>query len=239
MPAKFARTLTGHARSEQANRRLGLVLAFVAGALNAGGFLAVGAYTSHVTGTVSAMTDNLALGQFELVLHGAGALLAFLLGAICCAFMVNHARRRDLHSVYALPLLLEAGLILVFGLLGPRLALVPGLLLPITLLLLCFVMGLQNAVVTKASNAVVRTTHMTGVVTDLGIELGRRLAGAGGEDRRLSLLAGLLACFLLGGTAGAFGFKAVGYVSTLPLALLLALLAAVPAVDDLKRVTSA
>ena len=42
MPARFARSLTGHARSEQANRRLGLVLAFVAGALNAGGFLAVG-----------------------------------------------------------------------------------------------------------------------------------------------------------------------------------------------------
>jgi hypothetical protein len=92
---------------------------------------------------------------------------------MCCAVLVNFARRKAMASVYALPLLLESGLILCFGLLGARLATYEGLLLPFTVVLLCFIMGLQNAVVTKLSGAVIRTTHMTGIVTDLGIELGK------------------------------------------------------------------
>ncbi|MFN4116003.1 MAG: DUF1275 family protein, partial [Inhella sp.] len=79
----------------------------------------------------------------------------------------------------------------------------------------------------------------TGIVTDLGIELGRALYPSRGADAvradrgRALLLAGLLTAFLGGGLAGAFGFKAYGYASTLPLALLLGLLALVPALDDL------
>ena len=245
MPTDFARFLVGRHRTVAANRQLGFVLAFVAGAINAGGFLAVQQYTSHVTGMVSAVADNLALGQLGLVVDGVVGVLAFLLGAMCCAIMVNFARRRAMASEYALPLLLEAALILCFGLLGARLSQFEGLLVPFTVVLLCFIMGLQNAVVTKLSQAVIRTTHMTGIVTDLGIEFGKLVYWNQGPntdpalhvraDRaRIAVLAGLLGCFLAGGIAGAFGFKALGYVFTVPLAVLLAVLALVPAIDDLR-----
>jgi uncharacterized membrane protein YoaK (UPF0700 family) len=102
---------------------------------------------------------------------------------------------------------------------------------------------LQNALVTKLSHAEIRTTHMTGIVTDIGIELGKLLYwnADGGTTRpkvvanreRLALLSGLLASFFLGGVAGALGFKHVGWLSTVPLAVLLVLLAIVPALDDL------
>jgi uncharacterized membrane protein YoaK (UPF0700 family) len=262
---EYARFLLGHARSEQANRQLGTALAFVAGAINAGGFLAVGQYTSHVTGMISAVGDNLALAQLGLVVDGLVAVLAFLLGATCCSLMVNYGRRRNWSSAYALPLLLEAALILCFGLLGPQLSGYQGLLLPFTVVLLCFIMGLQNAVVTKLSHGVVRTTHMTGVTTDLGIELGRLLywnraqshAGQApdtndGPDtlppthppllppvranrQRMAALAALLGAFVLGGVVGAFGFKFIGYLFTLPLAFSIAALAIVPGLDDLRR----
>lgn len=243
MPAAYARFLTGRQRSVAANRQLGWVLAFVAGAINAGGFLAVAQYTSHVTGMVSAFADQLVLGQLALAVDAVVAVLSFLCGAICCALMVNFARRQGLASEFALPLLLEAALILCFGLLGAQLASFERLLIPFTVVLLCFIMGLQNAIVTKLSNAVIRTTHMTGIVTDLGIELGRliywnRRADAGPEVRadreRLAVLGGLLACFVAGGLSGAWGFKQVGYSFTVPLAVLLALLAAVPMLDDLR-----
>src|SRR5438034_546452 len=61
MPLPYLRKLTGKDRSATTNRQLGLSLAFVGGAANAGGFLAVGQYTSHMTGVVSAMADDLAL----------------------------------------------------------------------------------------------------------------------------------------------------------------------------------
>lgn len=243
MPIAFARQLTGADRTQRGNRYLGLLLAAVAGALNAGGYLAVRQYTSHVTGTVSSVADNMVLGHWALVVDGVVGVLAFLLGAMTCAVLVNFARRRHLRSEYAIALLLEASLILLFGLMGARLAHNEALFIPATVALLCFIMGLQNAVITKLSSAVIRTTHMTGIVTDLGIELGKlmyfnRAADAGEQvlaDRdRLKVLGGLLACFLAGGVLGAYGFQSLGYVSTVPLAIVLAALAVVPAYDDLQ-----
>lgn len=67
MPIKYARRLTGSERSRHANRHLGFALAFVAGAANAGGFLAVQQYTSHMTGIVSAMADNLVLPSSTVI----------------------------------------------------------------------------------------------------------------------------------------------------------------------------
>lgn len=241
----YVRTLTAQARSARANRHLGFALAGVAGAMNAGGFLAVHQYTSHMTGIVSAAADNLALGAGDLVLDALGAILSFLLGAACTALLVNYGRRRGLAAEYALPLLLEAVLLLGFGMLGARLAAVEGLFVPATVMLLCFTMGLQNALVTKLSHAEIRTTHMTGIVTDIGIELGKLLYWNVDQSpqqhpvrvnrQRLRVLGLLALNFFGGGVLGALGFKYLGYLATLPLALLLVLLAAVPALDDLSR----
>jgi len=243
MPVNYFRSLTGLQRTADANRHLGFALAFVAGAANAGGYLAVHQYTSHMTGIVSSMADNLALGNADVVLSGAGGLLSFLTGAACCAVMVNYARRARMHSQYAFPLLLEALLLIGFGVLGSRLEAIGGLFVPATVMLLCFIMGLQNAVITKLSGAEIRTTHVTGIVTDLGIELGKLMYWNGAQssvhprivaDRsRLRMLALMVSCFFVGGLAGALGFKHIGYLSTLPLALILIVLAAVPAWDDL------
>ncbi|OON62229.1 hypothetical protein B0920_01730 [Massilia sp. KIM] len=248
MPIHYARSLAGDDRSPSANRHLGVALAFIAGAINAGGFLAVRQYTSHMTGIVSSLADRLVLGEGALVLGALGAILSFLLGAAATAVMVNYVRRQGLSCAYALPLLLEAVLLLVFGVLGARLAGIDAPVLPavpLTVMLLCFIMGLQNAVITKVSQAEIRTTHMTGIVTDLGIELGKLMYwnADGGALRpkvlanrtRLALLLSLLAAFLVGGLAGALGFKYLGYLSTVPLAAFLCLLAIVPAADEALR----
>ncbi len=246
MPIDYARSLTGRERSARANRQLGIALAFVAGATNAGGFLAVQQYTSHMTGIVSAMADNVALGAYDIVLAGLGALVSFMAGAACSAVMVNYARRRRMHSEYALPLLVEAFLLLGFGLMGARLSRIEGLFVPLTVMLLCFIMGLQNAVITKLSNAEIRTTHITGIVTDIGIELGKLAYwnGSRSDDRprvlsdrpRLIILSLLALSFFAGGVTGALGFSYLGYVSTVPLAIVLISLASVPAYDDLSVV---
>jgi uncharacterized membrane protein YoaK (UPF0700 family) len=243
VPIHYARSLLGPARSPRANRHIGVALAFVAGAINAGGFLAVHQYTSHLTGAISSAADNLALGAWDLALDGLGAVLSFLLGAACTALAVNYGRRRRLASEYALPLLLEAILLLAFGVLGGRLAAVDALFVPATVMLLCFMMGLQNALITKLSQAEIRTTHMTGIVTDIGIELGRMaywnrdpaLPKVAANRARLRLLVSLLLGFFAGAVIGALGFKHLGYLATLPLAGLLCALAIVPAVDDLRR----
>ena len=117
------RGFTSLQRTPQTDLKLGSVLAFVAGATNAGGFLAVGQYTSHMTGMVSSVADHLVLGELTLALAGAGAVLAFLLGAMTTAWLVNWGLRRELRSAYGLPLMLEASLLLVFGLFGAAISL--------------------------------------------------------------------------------------------------------------------
>jgi uncharacterized membrane protein YoaK (UPF0700 family) len=241
MPIQLSRRLAGRERTPRSDRQLGCVLAFVAGATNAGGFLAVHQYTSHMTGIVSAMADDLALGSYDPVLAGLVALLSFVAGAMVTAVLVNYARQRRLASEYALPLILEASLLLCFGMLGARLARIDGLFVPATVMLLCFIMGLQNALITKLSRAEIRTTHITGIVTDIGIELGKlfyRNAPSAtprvvSNRQRLAILTMLATSFFTGSVVGALGFKHGGYVATVPLALLLIAIAIVPAIDDL------
>lgn len=241
------RGFTALQRTPQADLKLGTVLAFVAGAANAGGFLAVGQYTSHMTGMLSSLADNLVLGQFVLVGAGLASVLAFLFGAMCTAWLVNWGMRRQLRSAYGLPLLIEAVLLLVFGLFGAAMSLWHTVILPVTVVLLCFIMGLQNAVITKISQARIRTTHVTGLVTDLGIELGKLLyvnrhadvQPVRADRERLRVHAQLVLSFLSGGVAGALGFKHLGYVSTVPLALMLLLLVLRPALDDWQRLRAA
>ena len=243
MPIVYLRRLTGRERSQAANRELAHYLAFIAGATNAGGYLAVEQYTSHMSGIVSAMADNLAAGGVQVALAGLSAVVAFTAGAALTALMVNWGRRRERESEYALPLMAEAALLVCFGLLGGSLEKDRLFLVPATVILLCFTMGLQNAIITKISNAEIRTTHVTGMVTDIGIELGKliywnqrqRSTEVLADRDKLRLLGSLVGLFFLGGVVGALGFRRLGFQSVLPLALLLVVLAIVPLLDDVRE----
>ncbi len=230
-------------RTPENNVRLGVTLSFVAGATNAGGFLAVGQYTSHMTGVLSSVADSLVLGQASLALAGLAALIAFTLGAMTTAWMVNWGLRRQLQSAYGRPLLLEAALLLVFGLFGTGIDFFAPLFVPLTVLVLCYIMGLQNAVITKISHAEIRTTHITGLLTDLGIELGKlfyinrrtREHLVEGNRKKIRLHLSLITSFFFGGVMGALGFKHIGFISTLPLAVFLILLVWRPVFNDARH----
>jgi uncharacterized membrane protein YoaK (UPF0700 family) len=149
---------------------LAVVLPGVAGAVNASGFFAVGQYSSHVTGNLARMGDEFAVHNHRIAYDYLMMVGAFLGGAVLATALVEAARRAA-RSRYTLSLFVEAILLAVVatGLLAfpePRSSEVKLWLA----VLLCCAMGLQNALVTRISGAVVRTTHMTGVVTDLGIE---------------------------------------------------------------------
>jgi uncharacterized membrane protein YoaK (UPF0700 family) len=240
------RFLTSHHRAPSTNRALGLLLALNAGALNAGGFLVLKMYTSHMTGFASQLADGLVLGGTKLVLNACGAILAFLSGAAVCAILVNWGRQHHMHGVYALPLLLEAALLFPFGVAGAvTLGWSTPFAIPLTVLLLSFIMGLQNAVASKTSGGSIRTTHMTGNITDLGMELGKMLywnrrgrawgALVRHNRQRLRMTGGLVAMFVAGGVLGALGFKHVGFICVVPLAVLLMALSLPPLIRDLPR----
>jgi uncharacterized membrane protein YoaK (UPF0700 family) len=239
----ISRLEAGVVRNSHNNLWLAVLLSFVAGATNAGGFLAVGLYTSHVTGLFSSIADNLILGNILLTLGAVTAVVAFLLGAMTTAMLINWGLRAKLQSAYGLPLLLEAFMLLVFGVFGASIKSISILLAPVTVVILCFIMGLQNALITKISKSEFRSTHLTGVVTDLGIELGKLVyindnaisTKVLANRPKLRALIWLLCSFMVGGVVGALAFKYLGYTMTLALALMVIVPAIAPVMADAKK----
>ncbi|EHL97925.1 hypothetical protein HMPREF9946_03847 [Acetobacteraceae bacterium AT-5844] len=207
----------GDERSLAVDRHLAWWLAGIAGGLNAAGFYAVGLYSSNMTGNVSALADHVALADFSTGLLFLAIVCTFILGAAISALLINAGRRRGLAGIYAYSILAEA--VLLAGLAMVDLWLTGGGRGPLLVFGLAFLMGLQNAVVTRLSNARVRTTHVTGMVTDIGIELGNLLDNAWHRRRRdveefnrekLRLHAETVLCFLAGGILGVLAYREVG-----------------------------
>ena len=216
------------------------MLTAIAGILNSVGFVAVATYTSHMTGIVASMADAAVLHAPGLVGTGLLALAMFILGAVVCALVFNWGRVNGLRSRYANILLLEGVGMLVFGLLAEHVRDAHRPLVVVAVL--CFTMGLQNALITRIGAWPIRTTHVTGMVTDIGVELGKILYRNGpgaaapvvGEPRRVGLLALLVALFFLGGVAGAAGYLWLGFEVVIPVAGVLLLIAHRPLIQDLQ-----
>lgn len=164
----------GNARSDSQNRWLAGYLALVGGFVNSSGFVLVGTFSSHVTGNVGRLANDAATGQYAAALAALSLVLCFFGGAFAASMMIE-SRFLGASSTrsYAFALAVETLLLLLFTLLTyvtvsdhPRVR-------DAETALLCAAMGLQNALVSRLSGAVVRTTHLTGVVTDLGIEAAR------------------------------------------------------------------
>lgn len=174
----------GAARSFRQNVMLAVLLAAVAGLVNAAGFFSLGVHTSHMTGQVAAVGEAFVSGQSQQAWLSVKFLLSFVLGAASAAALVELTRGQR-RGRYAPALALEITALVIVALMasgdrkGNESFLVQGL---------CFAMGLQNALVTRISGAVVRTTHLTGVLTDLGMELVHLVKWVGTHVRERGLV---------------------------------------------------
>ncbi|HEY2345883.1 MAG TPA: YoaK family protein [Xanthomonadaceae bacterium] len=179
-------------------------LAFVAGMVNAIGFLGFEHQAiTHLTGSTTLFGAALAAGDIEKALRLLGAMLAFVAGAALSAVIVQDSTLR-LGRRYGVCLALESLLLFASVPLFKQ-ANLTGVLLA------AMACGVQNAMATTFSGAVVRTTHVSGMFTDLGIGLGHALRGMPLQKRRLLLSGWIIAGFLAGSVSGALAFLRNGY----------------------------
>lgn len=181
----------------------GFALAAIAGAVNAVGLLGVHHQAlAHMSGPLTMLGNELALGELRLALAAGLTVLAFFAGCAASAAIIGQATLK-LGRRYGVVLILES-VALLAAWWALRHAWLGGEWLA------AFACGLQNAMASTYSGAVIRTTHMTGVVTDLGMALGHWLGRHPVDRRRVGLYAVLLLGFLCGGVAGSYGFARVG-----------------------------
>ncbi|WP_457103959.1 YoaK family protein [Methylobacterium sp. P5_C11] len=224
----------GETRTPEADRALALSLAAVAGALNTAGFYAVGLYASNMTGNVSTISDRTGTGDLVLAVQAGLLVILFVLGAATATLLIRRRRRAAGPDAYAYSVCVEAILLVAVGVLV--LALQEPARSHVLVMGLSFILGLQNAAVTKISEARVRTTHVTGMITDIGIELARWLdrgpPGPGPlkphDPMRLRLHLLTVGAFLAGGVVGVMAYRLTGVALLFAAAAILAGLA-VPA----------
>jgi uncharacterized membrane protein YoaK (UPF0700 family) len=201
---------TGQNRTNKHNIRLASLLCLTAGFVNGGGFLAFLVLTTNVTGHVALFAEKLAKGDFRSARIVGLWMLLFLLGAFVCSFVINKVGKNQRYA-YTLPILIEIGILIFVGSCGPMLrhTLITTEILAGSLL---FAMGLQNAMVSMISGSVVRTTHLTGMFTDLGIELAAIIKLRPGHElrtihARIYLRIVIIVFFFLGCIFGAILYK--------------------------------
>jgi uncharacterized membrane protein YoaK (UPF0700 family) len=191
----------------------GWVLAFVAGIINVVGLVGMQHQAiTHLTGATSMLASAVAQLDLSMALHFLAVVGSFLLGTVVSGVLIDDTALK-LSRPYGIALFLESMLLL-----GAMHQFLRGAEIAIDLA--SCACGLQNAMVTTFSGTVIRTTHVSGMFTDLGIFLGHALRGASVNTLRMKLSFLVISGFFTGGVAGAISFNRIGYFTLLgPVAL--------------------
>lgn len=202
----------GKRRTFKHNVQIASFLSFVAGAVNIVGFLSIQQLTTNVTGHFALFVNDLADFEFWRGTVYFLYLFSFLFGSFSASTLIHLFRKHKKVNAFVVPTLIEAFILVSIALLY-RYSVISNVNLIACLLL--FAMGLQNSFVTRISDAVVRTTHLTGLFTDLGIELSHLLFPKFFTHREhikstIKLRIYIIGNFFLGGAIAGFLYSRAG-----------------------------
>ena len=191
------------------NLKLASMLSFVAGIVNINGVLAAQTLTTNVTGHFAFFTADFVQHRYQHALMFILYILFFLLGAFVCSILLEMFLRVRPAFSHAVPMFIEMTLLITVAF---NFFLMNDYVIACVLL---FAMGLQNALVTRISKSTVRTTHLTGLFTDLGIELSQLFFYKLPEEskklrRSIYLRIVIILFFFFGGVLGGFLYLDIG-----------------------------
>lgn len=214
---------TGKNRTFIHNLKLASLLSLVAGIVNVTGFFSVQTLTTNVTGHFAYFADEMVKHSFNTSLIYLFYIVSFLLGAFVSSMLVETMIRKSARTIYIIPVAVEIAILISIALLNHATIIQNGQIISCCLL---FAMGLQNALVTSISNSVVRTTHLTGLFTDLGIELSQLFFyRKEGQSKHIwtsvRLRLAIISFFFIGCVGGGYGYFYIGMYTLLFAALLL------------------
>ena len=214
----------GKNRTLKHNMALASLLAFVAGLVNVAGFLSVQKLTTNVTGHFAYFIDEIFKLQFLNGFIYFLYIFFFFLGSFISSFLVEIVSKRNKNYVFIVPVIFESLILYIITFSGMQFASNCSNVIAFSLL---FAMGLQNSLVTVISNAAVRTTHLTGLFTDLGIELSQLFFYKHAKQKQklvssIKLRLTIICTFFIGGILGAILYNPLGLaVLSIPATMLI------------------
>lgn len=152
------------------NLRLATLLSFVAGIVNVTGVLSIKTLTTNVTGHFAYFAEEIIRKDYAAAVTFFVFTIFFLIGSFTSNFLAELISKKHSDLSHVIPISLEILVLIGVGFFGTQseLSSFEGKSIAFAML---FSMGIQNSLVTKISQSTVRTTHLTGLFTDLGIEL--------------------------------------------------------------------
>ncbi len=200
----------GTRRTYLHNLRLASLLSLVAGIVDIAGVLSVKTLTTNVTGHFAYFVEELVLNSYTSSVIFLLFIGCFLFGSFISNYFVELMLYKRVENPYAIPMITEIVILLFIGLVYDfnLLSKADGICISCALLL---AMGIQNSFVTRVSRSVVRTTHLTGLFTDLGIELSQLFFYKRADKQRrlyksIYLKLAIILCFFLGCLIGGISF---------------------------------
>ncbi|WP_458626793.1 YoaK family protein [Winogradskyella sp. PC D3.3] len=199
----------GKSRALEHNLRIATFLSFVAGVVNVTGFLYFKQLTTNITGHFALFINDVHNLEFWKGTIYFLYIFSFLFGSFFSSFLIEKFSENKKLNIFVIPTIIECFILTSIAVVSNfTIIKYPDLIV----CLLLFAMGLQNSFVTKISNAIVRTTHLTGLFTDLGIELSQLFFPESHPNREkiketITLRIYIICFFFLGGLIGGFFYS--------------------------------
>jgi len=216
-------------RTLRENLMLASSTAFVSGVLNVAGMVAFLAFSSNVTGHVANLANHFAQQNFREVAVFVIWLLMFFSGAFISHFIVRSLEHKSFYRAHATPVVIEIVILLSVAIYGHHFYQETQLEREIVIGLLLFANGLQNSLVSTVSGGLIKSSHLTGLFTDLGSDIAEwfhpRTDKSIVVKNKIYLRLTILSFYFIGGVAGGYFFDVYGFAIFyfIPLILLIIL----------------
>jgi len=197
-------------RTLKENLLLASSTAFVSGVTNVAGVVAFLAFTSNITGHVANLAKHIVEQNFAEIIVFAVWLLMFLAGAFVSNFIIKSMEDSSRYKAHSIPMIIEIVVLFFVAVYGYHFYSDSQFEREMIIGILLFAMGLQNSLVSNISGGLIKTSHLTGLFTDLGSDLAELLhpkvnAGETVKNKIIVRLT-ILTFYFIGGVAGGYFF---------------------------------
>ena len=203
-------------RTLKENLMLASSTAFVSGATNVAGVIAFLAFTTNITGHVANLARHVAERNFHEVVLFFIWLMLFFTGAFVANFLIRSGWNRSSYHAHSRPMIVEIIVLLFVAIYGHQFYAESQTEREIIIGVLIFSMGLQNSMVSTISGGLIKSSHLTGLFTDLGGDVSEWLHPQSKNKKvvkhRIYIRLTVLAFYFLGGLAGGYFFNEYDFV---------------------------